>query len=285
MRSVPVSMGSPRFRTREVDGFLVSEVWFPAGLRLPPHVHERPVIGVMLDGSFDQVFPRRSCDCPPATVLTEPAGEKHGNRIRDAGAHLLVVQPDPARVELLRPLRELVERVHNFHHPGIAGIAGRLTRELRARDEVAPLALESGVLEMLAIATRTGATGGSGTPRWLRRAREIVEDRFRGPLRVGDVADEVGIHRAHLSRAFHGRYGEPIGDYVRRRRLEWATARITATDEPLAVIATRAGFSDQSHLTRAFKARMGVTPYDYRRRAGLAGLEDESGPSGRGNRP
>lgn len=260
-------MGSPRFRIREVDGFLVTQAWFPAGLRLPPHVHERAVFGVMLEGSFEQDFFRRSFDCPPSTVLTEPAGEKHGNRVQKAGAHILVVQPDPARDELLHPLRGLLDQVHNFRHPGIADVARRLLGEMGAGDDVAPLALESGVLEMLAVAGRMAVEAPTDTPVWLRRAREIVDDRFRDHLRVSDVATEVGIHRAHLARSFRKRYGEPLGAYVRRRRYEWAAARITGTTEPLASIAVRAGFADQSHLTRAFKARTGVTPNEYRRRA------------------
>src|SRR5687768_17145949 len=103
-RFVPVTLGSPRFTTREVDAFLVTEAWFPPGLVLEPHTHERSVFGVMLEGSFDQTWPGRSYPCPPATILTEPAGEKHGNRMEKAGARVLVVQPDPAREELLRPV-------------------------------------------------------------------------------------------------------------------------------------------------------------------------------------
>jgi AraC family transcriptional regulator len=36
------------------------------------------------------------------------------------------------------------------------------------------------------------------------------------------------------------------------------------TANPIAEIADRAGFADQSHLTRLFRARLGTTPARYR---------------------
>ena len=185
-RVVPVTMGSPRFVTREVGPFQVTEAWFPPHALLTPHVHERPVFGIMLEGSFDHLFTGRTYDCPPDTVLTEPAGEKHGNRMERAGAHVLIVQPDPARADLLRPVRPLLERIHNVRHPVVSHLAWRLARELQTDDSIAPLAIEAGVLEMLAVAARRMSPEGRGAsvPSWLRRAHEVIEDRFRERLRT-----------------------------------------------------------------------------------------------------
>jgi AraC family transcriptional regulator len=278
-RFVPVTLGSPHFTTREVDAFLVTEAWFPPGLVLEPHTHERAIFGVMLEGSFEQTWPGRSYSCPPATILTEPAGEKHGNRMEKAGARVLVVQPDPAREELLRPVRWLIDRVHNLRQSAVADLAWRLAGELRARDSAASLAIEAGVLEMLAVAARQRDVerNGGRFPAWLCRAREMVEDRFTEGVRIGEVASEVGVHPAHLARVFRQRYGVPIGAYVRRRRLEWAAARLVAGEETLATIAQRSGFADQSHFTRAFCAWSGRTPAVYRREHhGSRPVEDSS---------
>jgi AraC family transcriptional regulator len=269
-RCVPVTLGSPHFTTREVDAFQVTEAWFPPHLVLEPHVHERAVFGVMLQGSFDLRFPGRTYACPPATILTEPAGEKHGNRMEGAGARVLVVQPDPMRDELLRPVRSAVERPNAFRHSAVVELAWRVAGELRASDSAAPLAIESGVLEMLALTARRLVEFARGRdPAWLRQAREIVEDRFREGIRIGEIATEVGVHPAHLARAFRQRYHEPLGTYVRRRRLEWAAAHLVADQDPLSTIAHRAGFADQSHFTRAFKTWSGLTPGQYRRVRGL----------------
>src|SRR5438093_3947826 len=121
-------MGSPHFKT--LPGFTVTDAWFPPRLRLPPHHHDRACFAVMLEGSFDVQFIRITHACHPGAVVTEPAGERHGNRIERAGAHVLVLQPDPAREELWRPCAGVLERIARFQHCGIAGLAWRLAREL-----------------------------------------------------------------------------------------------------------------------------------------------------------
>lgn len=260
-------MGSPRFRSLEVEGFGLTEAWFPPFLTLYPHVHERACFAVMLEGSFDLAFRSRSCACPPCSVVTEPAGERHSNRLERAGAHVMVVQPDPDRAELLRPCGEILDRVSHLHHPGIAALAWRLAEELRGQDSVSGLMMEGLILEMFASAARLGelARAERQAPVWLAHARDLLHDRFSEGIRLGEVAREVGVHPVHLARVFRGHFRVPIGAYVRRLRLDWAQDRLRRTDDTLADIALRAGFADQSHFTRQFKRHTGLTPDRYRR--------------------
>lgn len=260
-------MGSPRFRTTEVDGFAVTEAWFPPRRHLLPHVHRRAVFAVMLEGSFETVFAHQSHDCLPSTVWTEPAEERHANRIEDAGAHVLVIEPDFRRDELLRPLRGLLDEVNNFRHGKITEIAWRIARELRSADSVSGIAIEALTLDMLAIAGRLGeeGRGSSRPPGWLLETQELIHGRFREALRVADLAVAVGVHPAHLARVFRSHFRMPIGAYIRGRRLDWAAQRLVESSDPLSAIALESGFSDQSHFTRAFKRYAGTTPDRYRR--------------------
>ena len=50
----PVTMGSPEFVTMELGPFRVSEARFPPSLVLAPHVHERPIVAVIIEGSWEQ---------------------------------------------------------------------------------------------------------------------------------------------------------------------------------------------------------------------------------------
>ena len=180
LRIAPVSMGSPRFRTVEAHGFLVTEAWFPALLRLQPHYHDRACFAVMLEGSFDVQFTRITHACPPSTVFIEPVGERHGNRVERAEAHVLVVQPDPGREDLARPEVSVLDSVMHFRHGGIAGLAWRLARELESPDAVTPLAIEGTALEMLALAARreNGSMPVRHPPPWLRRATDLLHSHF-----------------------------------------------------------------------------------------------------------
>src|SRR5829696_2369149 len=94
VQHVPVTLGSPTFRSLELDGFGVTEAWFPAGEILQRHTHDRACVAVMLEGSFDLRFTGKCFPCVPTAVFTEPAGETHANHIGTGGAHVVVVQPD-----------------------------------------------------------------------------------------------------------------------------------------------------------------------------------------------
>jgi AraC family transcriptional regulator len=208
--------------------------------------------------------------CLPGTVRTEPAGEPHGNVFGPAGAQVLVVQPDPARQELLEPLTRLLAQVHHLRDTTVTSLARKAVAELETDDAVAPFALEGLILELLAAAARTGKPSvqdGGREPSWLTQAREAMHDRRGQHVRVTDIAAAVGVHPVHLTRTFHARYGMPVGAYLRALRLEQAATRLSATGDAIADIATQTGFYDQSHFTRIFKQRFGLTPAAYRRAA------------------
>jgi AraC family transcriptional regulator len=262
---VPLTTGSDEAVITNTSAFTVTDVHFPPSSTLPLHLHERTIFAVILAGSFDGVFPGKRLPCEPGTVLTEPAGEKHGNRFGQHGARVLVLEADPARTDLFQPCGRLLERISHFRHPGIARFASDLAYELRHPDSISHLAVEGLGLEMLAEAARTTSPRSPSPPRWLRRAEELLHDRFLDATSVDEIAKEVGVHPVHLARVFRRYHGTSLGSFVRRLRLDWAAARLSLTDEPLAAIAWMSGFADQSHFTRAFKKHTGETPGNYRR--------------------
>jgi hypothetical protein len=182
-RCVPITLGSSRSRSVDVGGFLVTRVRFPPLLKLPLHTHERATVAVILRGSFDGLMRSTSHPCPAATVLTEPAGELHGNLFERAGAEVLTVQPDPARLQLLEPLSGVLGEVNHIRDLTIAAVARRAAGELLAPDDVAPLAVEGLILELLALTARSRAASGVGIerrrPGWLEEARSLLHECHR----------------------------------------------------------------------------------------------------------
>jgi AraC family transcriptional regulator len=262
--NVPITMGSPTYRTLELDCFQVTEAWFPAHAVLADHTHDRACVAVMLDGSFDLHFPGKAYPCPPTTVFTEPAGETHANFIGSGGAHVVVVQPDPTETELLRPFAGLIDRATHRHHAGLAEQASRLTQELNCGDDLTTLAAEGIVLEMLVTLARLDSGAARRPPAWLLRAQELLHSQFTRAMRNADVARAVGVHPAHLARAFRVHFKVSMGCYVRRLRLDWAARELVRSETSLAAVALAAGFADQSHFTRFFKRHTGLTPQAYR---------------------
>jgi AraC-like DNA-binding protein len=160
----------------------------------------------------------------------------------------------------------VLEQINHAPHTVAVGLAWRIARELHCLDSAAPLAIEGLVLEVLAEAVRSNRSDGASAPvpRWLAKAQEYVHATFQRSFRVADVAREVNIPPVRLARRFRRHFGLSLAAYARKLRLDWAGVALASSEEPLSVIARRAGFADQSHFTRAFRQHTGLTPLRFR---------------------
>jgi AraC family transcriptional regulator len=113
--------------------------------------------------------------------------------------------------------------------------------------------------------SRSASSPLPGGPVGLARASAwLHEERFLQVPDVTELATTAGVHPTELACMFRAHYGESIGEYARRLRLEWAAERLAGTDIGLASLAAEAGFADQSHFTRAFRRLYGLPPGRYR---------------------
>ena len=98
----------------------------------------------------------------------------------------------------------------------------------------------------------------------LKRVRDYIEAHLDDRLILIDLAGVACLSPYHFSRSFKQAIGVGPQRYVLQRRPERAKALMRRTNQPLAEIAQRAGFADQSHLTSIFRRETGVTPGRYR---------------------
>ena len=82
------------------------------------------------------------------------ACDRFVSRTARAGADVLTVQPDPARLELPGPFAGRLGEVSHQRDVVATARARRVADELRAPDGVTPLAVERLILEMLALTAR-----------------------------------------------------------------------------------------------------------------------------------
>jgi AraC-like DNA-binding protein len=74
-----------------------------------------------------------------------------------------------------------------------------------------------------------------------------------------DISLYLGVSPFHFTRVFHKAVGMPPTAFLRQLRVARARTLI-ANGEPLADVATDAGFFDQAHMTREFKGVFGFPP-------------------------
>jgi AraC family transcriptional regulator len=101
-------------------------------------------------------------------------------------------------------------------------------------------------------------------PRELSRVRDYASSHLHEPITLDDLAREVSLSKHHFARRFREAMSCSPYEYVLALRVERAADLIKHTRLPLADIARRCGFADQSHLTRHFRQRKGVTPGRFR---------------------
>jgi hypothetical protein len=170
-----------------VPGFEVRVGSHPAATSLPRHEHELPTICCVDHGRFVEHYPGKSVSCDPRMVKVTPAGEPHWNRFDTVDTLGLRIDVDdthfgdaPALQRLLHerllPRRRLRWAGPSPHH-GDHG-AGRV----RGRGGGGAAAGTAGP------ACPHAAASPRAHAHWLRRADEVVHERFASSLSVSSVA-------------------------------------------------------------------------------------------------
>lgn len=98
----------------------------------------------------------------------------------------------------------------------------------------------------------------------IRAAIRFVEERFREPIGIEQIAQHIHITPAYLSRLFRKAMGMTFIDYLSQRRIAEAKDLLKNTAMKMSDIAFEVGYSHQSYFGRKFKQVTGQTPFEYR---------------------
>ncbi|MEX0285581.1 MAG: GyrI-like domain-containing protein [Paracoccaceae bacterium] len=99
----------------------------------------------------------------------------------------------------------------------------------------------------------------------LRRVVRYIHDNPAGDLSLDRLAEVAAMSRFHWHRVYHAMTGETCADTVRRIRLHRASHWLVHTDDPVDVVAARAGYDNVKSFARAFRDSYGVTPLAFRK--------------------
>ncbi len=98
----------------------------------------------------------------------------------------------------------------------------------------------------------------------LNQLKEFIEEHLSEDLSIANMAAVVHMSPFHFARAFKAATGQPPHRYVTQRRMEQAKILLSVTRLPVAEVANRVGFSNQSHFSAQFRRATGTTPKGYR---------------------
>lgn len=103
--------------------------------------------------------------------------------------------------------------------------------------------------------------------RQFTQVQAYVQDKFREPLEVKDLARIANMSVSSLERKFRKLFDLTPMQYVMQVRIQAASEELLHTEKSVGEIAIDCGFYDQSHLTRHFKAAREMTPLQFRHAA------------------
>jgi AraC-like DNA-binding protein len=176
---------------------------------------------------------------------------------------LTVLELDPDRIDDLPDLAALAGPV--TIRPGLA-LAHRLLIGSLSGDA---LAVDEGVLH-LARCCAASADGHRtiGRRRSTATARrrlvadsvELLNNSYREPIGLLDLARRVGTSPYHLSRVFREVTGTTISQYRTNLRVHAVLDRLEQGDADLSAVAADTGFADHGHMTRTVTGLLGEAP-------------------------
>lgn len=255
-------------RKTEAADVVMTETRYRPNTRLSFHMHQQGCFGFILQGEYLEVFRPLEFVCGPRTIVFRPPLIEHRNSIGEQGARALFLEVSDRWLNHVREYSPILGQPSLLQSGNIDTLAAALCRQWTASPRGAQLAVEGLLYEIAAELCRQEAKPSECRPKWLDNVLELMRAKFNEPLRLPDIAREVGYHPVHVARVFRRHYGMTIVDFIRRLRVDFSRERLSHSDMPLVDIGLSAGFPSQAYFSTTFKRETGLTPGQYRRANG-----------------
>lgn len=85
------------------------------------------------------------------------------------------------------------------------------------------------------------------------------------PWTIAELADDANLSRSAFAERFTALVGTPPMSYLTTWRLEQALSELVRTDQAIASVSARVGYTSEAAFSRAFKRHHGMTPGEARR--------------------
>ena len=251
--------------SRFLKSLYLAETVGAADLKLPKHLHRLAGFSLILEGGYVESYGKTALECKPSSVKFHPAGESHSDFYGNRTVRNFIIEIEPARLTRMGANTLVGNDPVIIGDNSISCLMMKLRREFRSTDAEAALVIDGLVLQLVAETSRNRkAHSENDCLRWIGRAKELIDEQFSENLSLAQIARSLGAHPVYLAASFKRYYRCGIGEYRRRRRVEFACHKLSASKDSLVEIALESGFSNQSHFSRVFKQTTGMSPAQYR---------------------
>ena len=98
----------------------------------------------------------------------------------------------------------------------------------------------------------------------VRRILLYIQEHYREPIRLADIARLEDLSESHVSRFFREHLNITLQDYLTRLRVEAAMQMLKNTDLSSTSIAYECGFSDPKYMNQGFEKLLDMHPNQWR---------------------
>jgi AraC-like DNA-binding protein len=160
----------------------------------------------------------------------------------------------PIGASLFRSISSLFEEIERLAAMGLGQLACASTNEL--------------VVNLVAVAVfpqlreRIGLPQGCVARSTVETARQFIEAHAAEPIRLGDLADRLGVTLRALQMGFRRQFGCTLSNYLFECRLELARARLTSATDATTVtaVALECGFVNVGAFADRYRRAFGELP-------------------------
>lgn len=99
--------------------------------------------------------------------------------------------------------------------------------------------------------------------RRVEHGRTLIDDYFRHPLNIQEIAAHAAMSPFHFNRTFKQVYGVPPYQYVIKKRLELAKEYLLQQRYTVGEIGFLTGFADIQSFSKSFKKAYNISPSAY----------------------
>jgi AraC family transcriptional regulator len=256
-------------RKTDAPDVVMTETQYSPNTRLSPHTHRQGCFGFILQGEYSEAYRLLELNQSPSQGgWFRPPLIEHQNSVGKQGARALFLEVSDRWLNHVKEYSPILVQPAQLRSGPIDRLAAAICRQWQEGPCGAHLAVEGLLYEIAAEICRQGAESHEHRPKWLDDVLELMRARFSEPLRLSDMAHEVGYHPVHVARVFRQHYGMTMVEFIRQLRIDFARERLQRSDMALVDIGLSAGFPSQAYFSTTFKRETGLTPGQYRRGRG-----------------